>query len=112
MADRERVQDRTSNSQRESPGASLLQERLKEKKVARLSERHQITDVEVAPDNGISKILQTGVRPGSRPGRDRDGRPSSSGGRPLPLGKKGMGLKEMEDVKVPQVPSVKIITDF
>jgi hypothetical protein len=97
MADRERVQGMAQSSRRESPGASLLQERLKEKKVARLSERRQSTNADVVSDDGMAKTPHTGAE--SRSGRDRDGRPSSSGGRPLPAGKKGMGLKEMEEVR-------------
>jgi len=99
MRDRGRLQDGPSGSRRESPGSSLLQERLKEKKVTRLGERHQSADTDVLPDEiGPKGSPQIGA--GNRPGRDRDGRPGSSGGRPLALGKKGMGLKEMEEVRV------------
>jgi hypothetical protein len=99
MRDRGRLQDGGPGTRRESPGSSLLQERLKEKKVARLSERQQSADVDVVPDEtGAKGSPQTGA--GNRAGRDRDGRPGSSGGRPLTLGKKAMGIKEMEDVCV------------
>lgn len=92
------MQDRAQGNRRESLGASLLQERLKEKKVARSSERRQSTDLDVLPDDsGAKSSPQAGAI--GRLGRDRERRPSSSGGRPLPLGKKGMGLKEMEEVK-------------
>jgi hypothetical protein len=97
MRERGRLQDGPPGTRRESPGSSLLQERLKEKKVARLSERHQGTEVDVSHD-GQKGSPQLGT--GSRLGREREGRPSSSGGRSLPLGKKGMGIKEMEDVSV------------
>ena len=99
VRERGRLQDGPPGTRRESPGSSLLQERLKEKKVARLSERHQGTDVDVSHDEtGQKSSPQLGA--GSRLGRERDGRPSSSRGRPLPLGKKGMGIKEMEDVSI------------
>lgn len=99
MRDRGRLQDGAPGSRRESPGSSLLQERLKEKKVARLSDRHQSADVHVLPDEAVPKgSLQSGA--GNRPRRDRDTRPGSSGGRPLAVSKKGMGLKEMEVVSV------------
>jgi hypothetical protein len=99
MRDRGRLQDGAPGTRRESPGSSLLQERLKEKKVARLSERRQSADIDMLPDEpGPKGSPQPGA--GNRPGRDRDRRPGSSGGRPLPVGKKGMGLKEMEVVSV------------
>lgn len=99
MRDRGRLQDGPPGIRRESPGSSLLQERLKEKKVARLSERHHSAVVDVLPDEARPKGSPQ-IGSGNRPGRDRDGRPGSSGGRPLALGKKGMGLKEMEDVGI------------
>ena len=99
MRDRGHLQDGPPGTRRVSPGSSLLQERLKEKKVARLSERHQSADGNMLPDEaGAKGSPQLGA--GNRPARDREGRPGSSGGRPLPLGKKPMGLKEMEEVGV------------
>lgn len=111
MRERGRLQDGSPGLRRESPGSSLLQERLKEKKVARLSERHD----GAAVDGSHDEVGQKGspqLRAGSFLGRDRDGRPSSSGGRSLPLGKKGMGIKEMEDVSVQPLAYLSCSTDF
>jgi hypothetical protein len=99
MRERGRLQDGPQGTRRESPGSSLLQERLKEKKVARLNERHDGVDVDGLQDEMGPKGSPQ-LRAGSRLGRGRDRRPSSSGGRSLPPGKKGMGVKEMEDVSV------------
>ncbi len=105
MRDRGWLQDGSPGTRRESSGSSLLQERLKEKKVARLSERQQYADIDVSPDGtGTKGSPQIGA--GNRAGKDRDGRPSSSGGRLLPLGKKGMGIKEMEDVSAYLLPYI------
>jgi len=110
VRDRGRLQDGPPGTRRESPGSSLLQERLKEKKVARLSERHQSADADVLPDEaGAKGSPQLGA--GNRLARDRDGRPGSSAGRSLLLGKKPMGLKEMEEVGVKFLSYVNCIAD-
>ncbi len=100
LRDRERIQDRAQDDRREAQGASLLQERLKEKKAARLSERRRSRDLDVVVDDNATHVTHSSPsRAGqsARIGMDHDGRPSSSGGRTFT--KKGlMGIKEMEEV--------------
>ncbi|KAI9733800.1 MAG: hypothetical protein M1818_007067 [Claussenomyces sp. TS43310] len=92
--DGETAQERRQSER--TPAGSLLQERLKEKKAARLSERKQSVDV----DTPLERMIQSSpVRYGSAGGASVDGRrPSSSGkaGVEKTIGKKGMGVKEME----------------
>lgn len=92
---RERIHERGQNDRRESPGAILLQERLKEKKAAMLNEHRRSTDVDVLGEEKSSHGTPRHVST-SRFGKDRDVTPSSNGDRLM--GKKGMGVKEMEEV--------------
>jgi hypothetical protein len=94
VRDRERVQD---NDRRESTGPSLLQELLREKKASRLGEKHRSMDFDASVNvrNGPQSSPIRNAS-GSRTGRDRDGRPSSGGERAL--GRKPLGVKEMEEV--------------
>ena len=95
LRERERIHERAQSDRRESPGAILLQERLKEKKAAMLNEHRRSTDAEVLGEEkgcyGTPRQVST-----SRFGKDRDVTPSSNGDRLI--GKKGMGVKEMEEV--------------
>jgi hypothetical protein len=89
------------NTERASPG-SLLQERLREKKAARLSERRKSMDIDTFQDRGGVQSSPVGFRTASRAGRDRDARRPSSSGKGAGervVGKKGMGIKEMEEVR-------------
>lgn len=85
-----------------APSGSLLQERLREKKAARLSEKRNSMDLDTLQgDRGGVQSSPVGFRTASRAGRDKDvRRPSSSGKVPgeRVVGKKGMGIKEMEEV--------------
>lgn len=80
--------------QRDNSGPSLLQERLREKKAARLSERGQSVDADMGAVSMSSPIRDTAGT--VRQARDSSDRPSSRGGRQI--SKKGMGIKEMEEV--------------
>lgn len=99
--EREWIQDRSQNDRREMQGASLLQERLKEKKAARLSERRRSRDLDVVVDDNAAHVTQSSpvkATQSARIGSEYDGRPNSSGGRTV--SKKGlMGIKEMEEVR-------------
>ena len=94
LRDRERVRERGSD-RRESPGAILLQERLKEKKAAMLNEYRSSTDVEALSEDKSAHNTPRNVST-SRSSKDRDVTPSSNGERFM--SKKGMGVKEMEEV--------------
>jgi hypothetical protein len=95
LRDRERTHEKGQSDRRDSPGAILLQERLKEKKAAMFSEHRRSIDVEALGDErgpyGTPRNAST-----SRSGRDRDVTQGSNGERLA--GKKGMGVKEMEEV--------------
>jgi hypothetical protein len=95
--ERERAQDREVERRDVSAQGSLLQERLREKKAARLSERRRSVDVDMPLVDDRIVSASSPIRNGSGIARQsREARPSSSGGRAA--GKKGMGVKEMEEV--------------
>lgn len=95
LRDRERNQERTPSDRRDSPGALLLQERLREKKAALKNERRSNGD-ELEDDSTLrSSPMNSSI---GRSGRDRDRIPSATGERPL--SKKGMGVKDMEEVNL------------
>lgn len=91
----EREQHRESD-RREISGQSLLQERLREKKAARLSERRQSVDTDMG-----AVSMSSPIRDGSgsiRQAREPADRPASSRGRVV--SKQSLGIKGMEEASI------------
>lgn len=92
--------DRDRGKGQEGGGGSLLQEKLREMKASRLNDRRPSLDLESL--HGIRAAQSSPMTHGSnRLPRDRETlRPGSSGkmAGERPAGKKGMGVKEMEEV--------------
>src|SRR5436305_4987553 len=78
LRDRERTHEKGQSDRRNSPGAILLQERLKEKKAALLNEHRRSTDVEAVSDERGSYSTPRNAST-SRSCRDRDVAQSSNG---------------------------------
>lgn len=102
-SDRDRIRDRehSGNGQGLASG-SLLQERLREKKAARLSEQQKSMDVASLCDEKTGPQISS-VSHGlpSQTAKDPDFQRPSSGNKTAgerAAGKKNMGLKEMEEV--------------
>src|SRR5438045_3597531 len=88
LRDRERAQDKGHNDRRDSPGALLLQERLKEKKAAMMNEHRIGSDADGSGEERGAHCMPRNASM-TRSARDRDVTPSSNGERSM--GKTGMG---------------------
>ncbi len=100
-SERDRNFDTDRGTAQESSSEAFLRERIREKRATRLSERQTVMDIDtrhvdriVAQSSPISGLINRGAR-------DRDAqRPTSSGkaSGERTVSRKGMGVKEMEEV--------------
>ncbi len=101
-SERDRTFDTDRGTAQESSSEAFLRERIREKRATRLSERQIVMDVETRHVDRV--VAQSSPITGglvSRGARDRDTqRPTSSGkaSGERTVSRKGMGVKEMEEV--------------
>jgi hypothetical protein len=93
------IKDQSTHGQDGITG-SLLQERLREKKAAMLQDRRQSIEVSSLRSQRL-EAQSSPITSSSRGSRDRDLQRANSSERisDRPAGKKGMGAKEMEEVR-------------
>jgi len=86
----------------EAAAGDLLQEKLREMKAARLNDRRKSRDAGGAPQDSLRGTQSSPAGP-RRSGRDQDSDTPSSNDRKddRSAGKTGMGVKAMEDVRLP-----------